>query len=122
MSSPLMVVGIALLGGLGAVARFAIHSAITHINPADFPLGTFIVNVAGALIAGLLIGAAVGHDTHWLVAVAFLGAFTTFSTWMFESERLAADGYARSAVVNIIFSSAAGLGAVALGVVLGRML
>lgn len=122
MSSPLMVIGIALLGGCGAVARFLIHSAVTRHNPNDFPLGTFIVNVLGSFAAGVLLGAAVGHDLHWLAATAFLGAFTTFSTWMFESERLATDGYTRSAVVNIVFSSAVGLGAVALGVLLGGLL
>ena len=117
-----MVIGIALLGGLGAVARFAIHSAVVRVNPADFPLGTFIVNMLGAFAAGLLVGAAAGHDLHWLAGVAFLGAFTTFSTWMFESERLAADGYLRSAVMNILVSCAAGLGALALGVSLGGAL
>lgn len=122
MSSPLIVLAIALIGGLGAVCRFAIHRAIVLVNPDDFPLGTFIVNILGSLVAGVLLGAAVGHDAHWLAAVAFLGAFTTFSTWMFETERLAADGYARTAVVNIVISSALGIGAVALGVLLGRML
>ncbi|MGH2905832.1 MAG: fluoride efflux transporter CrcB [Solirubrobacterales bacterium] len=122
MNSPAVVIGVALLGGLGAVARYAIHSAVVRANAADFPLGTFIVNALGSFAGGLLLGAAAGHDAHWLIAVGFLGAFTTFSTWMFESERLAADGYARTAVVNIVFSSAVGLGAVALGVVAGHAL
>jgi CrcB protein len=117
-----MVALIALIGGVGAVCRFLIHSAVVRVNPDDFPLGTFIVNILGSFIAGVLLGAAVGHDAHWLAATAFLGAFTTFSTWMFESERLAADGYARSAVVNIVVSSALGIGAVALGVLLGGVL
>lgn len=122
MSSSLMVLAIALLGGLGAVCRFAIHNSIVRANANYFPLGTFAVNISGSLVAGMLLGAAAGHNTHWLIGAAFLGAFTTFSTWMFESERLAVDGYARAAAANIVLSSVLGLGAVALGVKLGELL
>jgi CrcB protein len=122
MSSPGIVIAIGLIGGLGAVCRYMIHGAVVRVNPDDFPLGTFIVNILGSFVAGVLLGAAVGHDVHWLAATAFLGAFTTFSTWMFETERLAADGYARNALVNVLVSSGLGVGAVALGVLVGGAL
>jgi CrcB protein len=119
MTNVLLAIGIAALGGLGAVVRFAIHSAVIKVNPADFPLGTFIVNISGSFLLGTLAGAAEGHHARLLIGTALLGAFTTFSTWMFESERLASDGYVTTAVVNIAISVVLGLGAVALGVVVG---
>jgi CrcB protein len=116
----LIVVGIGLLGGLGSVARFAIHRGVTRADPRDFPFGTFIVNVLGAFAIGVLFGAHGSHDLTLLLGLGFLGGFTTFSTWMFESERLAIDGAVAGAVRNVAFSTAAGFAAVALGVVVGK--
>ena len=122
MNSLPLALGVGLFGGLGAVVRFLVHRGVALHDPRDFPLGTFIVNVAGAFAIGVLAGAAVGGDTRLLVAVGFLGGLTTFSTWMFESERLAADGYPRGAVMNIAFSTAVGFAAVAAGHALGAAL
>jgi CrcB protein len=119
VTTALLTIGIALLGGVGAVLRYVIHGVIVRVNPDDFPLGTFIVNIAGSFALGLLVGAGAGHDARLLAGTALLGAFTTFSTWLFETERLASDGYAATAVVNIVISLALGVGAVALGVVVG---
>jgi fluoride exporter len=116
----IVAIGIGLLGGLGAVARFAIHRGITREDPRDFPLGTFIVNVTGAFALGILFGARASHDLTLLLGLGFLGGFTTFSTWMFESERLTIDGYGAAAVRNIAISTAAGFAAVTIGVLIGR--
>jgi len=121
MSLPVWI-GVALLGGCGAVARYLVHASVVRVDPDDFPLGTFIVNILGAFALGVVVGAGAGHDVRLLAGTGFLGAFTTFSTWMFETERLAADGYARQAAVNIAISLALGLGAAALGVQLGAVL
>ncbi|MGH2960555.1 MAG: fluoride efflux transporter CrcB [Solirubrobacterales bacterium] len=116
----IVAVAVGLLGGLGSVARFAVHRGITREDASAFPLGTFIVNVLGAFAIGVLFGADVNRDFALVAGVGFLGGFTTFSTWMFESERLAVDGYAAAAVRNIAISTVAGFAAVAIGVLVGR--
>jgi fluoride exporter len=88
-------------------------------------LGTFIVNVSGALVLGLFLGLTEGR---WIapplarpaIAIGFLGAYTTFSTLMFESVDLAESGALATAFVNIIGSGSAGLLAVYAGLVVGR--
>jgi CrcB protein len=115
-------IAIGLLGGLGSVARFAVHRGITRADPSEFPFGTFIVNVLGAFAIGVLFGADANHDLTLIAGVGFLGGFTTFSTWMFESERLTVDGYPVTAARNIAFSTAVGFLGVVAGVALGQAL
>ena len=74
-----------------------------------FPWGTLAVNLSGAFALGLLVGAAVGGDALRLAGTGFLGAYTTFSTWMLETHRLAEDGRGRAALANVAVSLAAGL-------------
>ncbi len=119
MSTVFLSFGIGALGGAGAVGRFWIHNRVVQADPRDFPLGTFIVNIVGSLALGLLIGAGATHDLRLLAGTGLLGAFTTFSTWMFETERLVADGALRSAMTNIVVSLGLGLAAFSVGFVLG---
>jgi CrcB protein len=114
-----LVLGIGALGGIGSMARFALHRGVTAADPRDFPFGTFIANVAGAFLIGLLSGASDPGDLRTLLGLGFLGGFTTFSTWMYESTRLASDGAPRAATMNVAISVGAGLVAVTLGVALG---
>lgn len=111
--------GVALLGGLGAVARFALDGAIAQRTSSDFPLGTFLVNISGALLLGLLVGLALSGDALVLAGTATLGSYTTFSTWMFESHRLAEDADLKAATLNIFASIFVGIGAAALGHAVG---
>lgn len=120
MNAVLVAIGVGFFGGVGSVARFAVYRGVVRADPRDFPLGTFIVNVAGAFLLGLLFGLHAVHDAMLIAGLGFLGGFTTFSTWMYESERLIVDGYRGGAVRNIAFSTAAGFVAVTLGVLLGR--
>ena len=57
-----------------------------------FPLGTLIVNLSGALVLGIIVGLALHGNAYLLAGTAVIGSYTTFSTWMFESHRLAEDG------------------------------
>jgi CrcB protein len=116
----IVAIAIGLLGGLGSVARFAVHRGITREDPSAFPLGTFVVNILGAFAIGILFGAKADHDLTLLVGLGFLGGFTTFSTWMFESERLNVDGYPIAAIRNIAFSTSIGFLGVVAGVALGQ--
>lgn len=123
-----MLLAIGLLGGAGSLARFVLDRAIGEraerratARPA-FPFGTLAVNLSGALLLGVLVGAAAGDDALRLLGAGLLGAYTTFSTWMLETERLVDGGRRRAAAANIAGSLALGLLAVWLGRELGRAL
>lgn len=117
--SALVWVGVALLGGVGATGRFLIDGLIAARTGSNFPFGTLTINVTGAFVLGLLTGLAVEGDLLILIGTAALGSFTTFSTWMFESQRLAEDNELPAAVVNIVFSLVIGIAAAGLGYTIG---
>jgi CrcB protein len=106
-------IGVALLGGVGACARFLLDGAIPSWR--GFPLGTLTVNVSGAFLLGLLAGQDVTGDAYLLAGTATLGAYTTFSTWMFESQRAVEDGRAKVLWLNLVVSAVLGVAAAALG-------
>jgi fluoride exporter len=112
-------VGVALLSGLAAIGRFLLVALISSHSRGAFPLGTFVVNTTGALLLGLLVGLAVDGDALLLMGSATLGSYTTFSTWMLETQRLAEDGEIPVAAINILLSILVGVGAVALGRAIG---
>lgn len=115
-------IGVAVVGGLGAVARFVVDGLIGARFGRELPLGTFAINVSGAFLLGLLDGLALGGNAMVIAGTATIGAYTTFSTWMFETHRLAEDGEYASAALNIGLSIVAGFAAVVLGHLLGRQL
>ncbi len=113
-------IGVALLGGGGALARFALDGTVgSRLARGGFPLGTLAVNTSGALLLGVLTGAALTGNALVLAGTATLGSYTTFSTWMLESQRLAEDAEGGGALLNIALSLAAGVGAAALGHAIG---
>ena len=120
MSVPLLL-AIGLLGGAGAVARHALDVAVGARTRRPFPLGILVVNLSGAFGLGVLAGATVPGDAYRLLATGLLGSYTTFSTWMFDSHRLAAGGRRGAAALNIAASLALGLLAVWLGRELGAL-
>lgn len=118
--SGIVWVGVGVLGGVGALARFGLDSAVGRRVGARVPAGTFVVNVSGSFALGLLVGLGPSGDTVRLAGTALLGSYTTFSTWIFESERAAEDGDGRLAAVNVVGSLAVGLAAAAAGRAIGR--
>jgi len=112
-------IGVALLGGVGALLRFFLDGAVALRAGRDFPFGTLTVNISGALVLGVLAGVALTGDALVLAGTATIGSFTTFSTWMFETQRLLEEGEVRNAGRNVAVSLALGLGAAALGRVIG---
>jgi fluoride exporter len=112
-------VGVALLSGIAAIGRFLLVRLISSRLKGVFPLGTFAVNMTGTLLLGLLAGLAVQGNALVLMGAATLGSYTTFSTWMLETHRLIEDREIPVAAVNILLSLAVGIGAVALGRVIG---
>jgi len=115
-------VGVALVGGGAAIARFLMDSTVAERVTGDFPAGTLAVNLSGAVVLGFLAGAALHGEALTIVAGGGLGSFTTFSTWMLESHRLGEVGDARALWLNVAVSLVAGLAAVALGHWLGGLL
>ncbi|HEU4975955.1 MAG TPA: fluoride efflux transporter CrcB [Baekduia sp.] len=120
--SAAVLLGVGLLGGVGAVARFLLDGAVSRRSATAFPAGTFAVNVLGALVLGALVGAAVHDDGYRLAGTGLVGAFTTFSTWTFESHRLAEDGQLRIGALNFVLSLVAGVLAAWAGRQLGAAL
>jgi fluoride exporter len=113
---------VVLIGGAGSVARFLADGLVASAASRDFPFGTLAVNVSGAMILGLLTGLALGHDQALLAGTAAVGSYTTFSTWMFETDRLAEERQFRRAAANVIVSLVLGVAAAALGRLIGAHL
>ncbi len=120
--SVLIWAGVVLIGGAGSVIRFLADGMVASAAGRDFPLGTLAVNLSGSVILGLITGLALGHDEALLAGTAAIGSYTTFSTWMLETQRLTEERQHRKAVVNVIASLAAGLAAAALGRLIGMQL
>ena len=111
--------GIALGGGLGALARYHVEGLIAPRQRSPFPMSTLVVNVTGSLALGLLVGlATAGHvPMSWQAwaGTGFLGAFTTFSTFTYETVRLIEDGSWRWVWWNLGLSGPLSFAAAALG-------
>jgi CrcB protein len=120
MSAAWIWIAVGLLGGAGAIARFMLDGAVAERWRGRFPLGTFVVNISGALALGVLVGVAPSTDAMRLAGTALLGSYTTFSTWMLESERAGEDGQHGVIAANLVISLTVGVAAAALGRVIGR--
>ncbi|WP_326766494.1 fluoride efflux transporter CrcB [Streptomyces sp. NBC_01591] len=118
----LVIVGAAV----GAPLRYLTDRAVQSRHDSVFPWGTFAVNVSGSLILGLLTGAvaagAASSHLQLLLGTGLCGALTTYSTFSYETLRLAEDGAKSYAVANVVASVVAGLGAAFAGVALARAL
>ena len=120
--TPLVWIGVVLLGGAGAVLRFLVDRSVSGRLGRLFPYGTLVVNLSGAVVLGMVTGLALSPTEALLAGTAAVGAYTTFSTWMFETQRLAEDRQALSLLANVIFSLVVGLAAAAAGRWLGGAL
>ena len=107
--------GVLCIGGLGAVTRFMVDRAVSRRTGGSFPFGTLVVNISGAVLLGFLSGLVLSHEVAMLAGTAFLGAYTTFSTWMLETQRLTEERQIWPAAANIVVSVILGLAAAASG-------
>lgn len=101
--------GVVLLGGAGAVLRFLVDRTVARRVSGPFPFGTLTVNLTGAVVLGLLSGLTLSHFGSLLAGTAFIGSYTTFSTWMLETQRLAEERQMWPAVANIVVSVVLGV-------------
>ncbi|MFB9465250.1 fluoride efflux transporter CrcB [Streptomyces cinereospinus] len=111
---------------VGAPLRYLTDRAVRSRHDSAFPWGTFAVNVTGCAALGLLTGAAAAGaaSSPWqlLLGTGLCGAFTTYSTFSYETLRLAGTGAGRLAVLNVVGSVGAGLGAAFAGVSIAEAL
>lgn len=117
-----VVVLVALAGAVGAPCRYALEWWVRSRRPTVTPLGTLLVNVTGSLALGAVVGLALAHgldpDVRSVVGTGFLGAYTTFSTYAYETVRRAEEGHTRVAAAYAVGSVAAAALAATLGLVI----
>jgi len=119
-----LVVG---LGGfLGAIARFWLGGYVSSKMGSRFPYGTFLINCSGSFLIGFIL-TLLAERTHWspnwryLIPIGFIGAYTTFSTFEYETFRVIQDGEFLIAFLNVVLSLFVGFVSVWLGVIVGRL-
>jgi CrcB protein len=112
-------------GGIGAVLRYLVDHLVQRRAGSEFPVGTMVINLSGSLVLGVLTGSALHHGVSatglTVAGTGLIGAYTTFSTFTFDSVRLAeADRWGLS-LLNVAASIVLGLGAAGLGLALGSV-
>ena len=112
-------------GFFGAMARLVVARTIGTWYPGSFPLGTLVINVTGSFILGFFLTyivdrPSVSDITRLAIGTGFVGAYTTFSTYMWESTKLSDEGAGNQAIMNLLLSLILGLLAVRLGIILGK--
>ena len=117
---------IALAGALGTLSRYGMTRLVQHFAGAGFPWGTFVVNIIGCLLFGTFITLAehrleISKDTQTILLVGFFGAFTTFSTFAFDSGQFIWDAQWGLALANVAAHNVIGVVCILLGLSLGRL-
>jgi CrcB protein len=118
-----VVIGIG--GFAGAIARYALGSYIGGRFGVRFPYGTFVINVSGSFVLGfilvLLARSTASQYWRYLIPIGFIGAYTTFSTFEYETLRAVQDGQPMTGLLNVVLSVVIGFVAVWAGAALGRV-
>ena len=117
---------LAIAGALGSLSRYALSGIIQKAAGADFPWGTLVINALGCLIIGYIMQLALHTDiipanVRVVVTIGFLGAFTTFSTFSYETVKLLESGILVPALLNILANVGIGLAATFSGILLGKI-
>jgi CrcB protein len=126
-SSVMKYLMVAMGGAIGALARFALGAWIGDRMGTRFPYGTFVINCTGSFVIGLVLTLLTERTTaspnwRYLVPIGFIGAYTTFSTFEYETLVSVQDGQLATAGLNVVLSVVVGFLAVWLGVLAGRAL
>ena len=119
-------VAVGAAAAFGAIARYLLDQAVTRRASTVFPLGTWLINITGSFVLGLIVGMAAHHGLSprvvAIVGTGVCGGYTTFSTFSYDTIRLMEDGSGLTALGNAVGSIAAGLAAAALGLGLALVL
>ena len=118
-------IGLAVAGAIGAPSRFLLDGLLQDRTSGAFPWGTFVVNMSGSVLLGFLTGLALYHafptTPKVILGTGFCGAYTTFSTWTYETIRLVEEGAVGEAFLNAGVSLVVGLLAAAAGLALAAL-
>ena len=116
---------VAMGGALGSVLRFWVGGYVSNRLGTRFPYGTFVINVTASFLIGFIL-TLLAERTHWspnwryLIPIGFIGGYSTFSTFEYESFRVFQDGELLITGLNVVLSVVLGFLAVWLGVITGR--
>lgn len=128
MSVLIKLLGIAVAGGIGTLARYGLAGLVQRwAGQSPFPWGTFAVNILGCLLFGMVVSmlerrAGLAGDLRPFLLTGFMGAFTTFSTLHFETGQLLGESQWLAAAGNLIGQNALGISALLGGAALGQRL
>lgn len=115
---------LSVFGALGTIARAEMSALVQRLCGVHFPWGTVSVNLVGSLLFGLVWTSAAGSarvaDIRLVALTGFMGAFTTFSTFMFDTEQLAETSRLGAAAGNLALQNVAGFVCMAVGLAIGR--
>ncbi len=114
-------------GSLGTIARYLMDGLVYRLIGTSFPYGTLVINISGCFLIGVLSKLSIdrfllGSDTRTFLMIGFCGAYTTFSTFIFESNGLLADGEFFKALLNVVLSVVTGFLFFRIGVLLGELI
>ncbi|REK09850.1 MAG: CrcB family protein [Planctomycetota bacterium] len=117
---------IALAGAAGTLARFGVAGVVQRLHSTEFPWGTFAANAAGCFLFGIVWSLAeerliISGTTRAIVLIGFMGAFTTFSTFAFETGQMLDDAQWLPAAGNLLLHNVTGIALVLVGIALGRL-
>lgn len=120
-----LIIGVG--GFIGAITRYALALWIGQRWGRSFPLGTFVINVSGSFLIGLIMSLLTDRfmaNPYWrlLLVVGFLGAYTTFSTFEFETGNLLKDGEILYAALNVVLSVFVGFIALRMGELISKII
>ena len=122
----MIIAGLMVAGAAGAVLRYLVDRYVQGKVESDFPYGTVVINVTGSLVLGFLTGSALHHglSASWVTVLGtgLCGAYTTFSTFTYDTFRLLGSDAPASAMTNVLVSVVAGLGAAVAGLALGTLI
>jgi CrcB protein len=115
----MIVLGVAVAGSVGAIARFWFDAAINARRDETLPVATLVINTSGSLLLGILTGLTLYHglgaDTKTVLGTGFCGGYTTFSTFAYQTVRLGEQHATRGAIGNVALSFVVPAAAAALG-------
>ncbi len=120
------IIFLAIAGALGALSRYALGGVVQRVTGASFPYGTLVINIIGCLVIGYIMQLAlntniISANLRVIITIGFLGAFTTFSTFSYETVKLLEDGAFIFAILNIASNVGICLLATFFGILLGRI-
>ena len=118
---------LAVAGAAGTLARYGLSGLVQRLQPSGFPWGTFAVNGLGCLLFGIVWALAeermvISGLTRLVLLVGFMGAFTTFSSFAFETSQMLDDSQWLMAAANLLAQNVIGIALVLAGIALGRMI